>query len=172
GVKVQISRRCGSRVSTQLPLDLRKSLYVIPTPYLVSHGTWLSACSSTFMMRLISFGSLMAVLALGAGCGSSSTSPSGSASPQGPGIDFTININGDRGSASYAPSPLTMRVGQVVNWHNLDSIEHTATLEGMFDSGRIPAGSAHDNAVTMSRAGTFTYHCTIHPGMVGTIVVQ
>ena len=88
---------------------------------------------------MITFGSLMTVLALGAGCGSSSTSPSGSTSPQGPGIDFTININGDRGSSSYAPSPLTMRVGQVVNWHNLDSIEHTATLDGMFDSGRIPA---------------------------------
>jgi plastocyanin len=26
--------------------------------------------------------------------------------------------------------------------------------------------------VTMSAAGTFTYHCTIHPGMVGTITVQ
>jgi plastocyanin len=24
----------------------------------------------------------------------------------------------------------------------------------------------------MSAAGTFTYHCTIHPGMVGTITVQ
>ena len=65
-----------------------------------------------------------------------------------------------------------MRVGQVVNWHNLDSIDHTATLEGMFDSGKIPAFSAHVNAVTMSRAGTFTYHCTIHTGMVGTIIVQ
>jgi plastocyanin len=123
-------------------------------------------------MKLIA---MTGLLALGIGCGSSSTSPSGSAgstSPQGPGIDFTININGDRGGSSYAPSPLTMRVGQVVNWHNLDSIEHTATLEGMFDSGKIAAFSAHDNAVTMSRAGTFTYHCTIHPGMVGTIVVQ
>jgi plastocyanin len=127
------------------------------------------------MIRLIRLCSVTAILALGFGCGSSSTSPStppGSTSPQGPGIDFTININGDRGSASYSPSPLTMRVGQVVNWHNLDSIEHTATLDGMFDSGRIAAFSAHDNAVTMSKAGTFTYHCTIHPGMVGTIVVQ
>jgi plastocyanin len=107
------------------------------------------------------------------GCGSSSpTSPSTSTSPQGPGIDFTININGDKGGQSYAPSPLTMRVGQVVNWHNLDSIEHTATLDGMFDSGKIAAFSAHDNAVTMSKAGTFTYHCTIHAGMIGTIVVQ
>jgi plastocyanin len=24
----------------------------------------------------------------------------------------------------------------------------------------------------MSTAGTFTYHCTIHPGMVGTLTVQ
>ena len=116
--------------------------------------------------------SLVTTLALGSACGSTPVSPSGTNSPQGPGIDFTININGDRGSSSYAPSPLTMRAGQVVNWHNLDSIEHTATLEGTFDSGRIAAFSAHDNAVTMTRAGTFTYHCTIHPGMVGTIIVQ
>ena len=65
-----------------------------------------------------------------------------------------------------------MRVGQVVNWHNLDSIEHSATLDGVFDSGHIPAFSAHDNAVTMSKSGTFTYHCTIHAGMTGTIIVQ
>jgi plastocyanin len=121
---------------------------------------------------MFTLSSIAALLTLGVGCGSSSTSPSGSTSAQGPGIDFTININGDRGTSSYSPSPLTMRVGQVVNWHNLDSIEHTATLDGTFDSGKIAAFSAHDDAVTMSKAGTFTYHCTIHPGMVGTIVVQ
>lgn len=107
-------------------------------------------------------------------CGGSSTSPSsGSTSPQGPGINFTININGDRGSSSYAPSPQMMKVGQVVNWHNLDSIDHTVTFnDGTFDSGKIAAFSAHVNAQTMTRAGTVTYHCTIHPGMVGTIIVQ
>jgi plastocyanin len=119
--------------------------------------------------------SLVGLAALGSSCGSTSTSPSSpatSTSPQGPGIDFTININGDRGSSSYSPSPLTMRAGQVVNWHNLDSIEHSATLDGVFDSGHIPAFSAHDNAVTMAKTGTFTYHCTIHAGMTGTIIVQ
>jgi plastocyanin len=129
------------------------------------------------MTRILTLTSLVAVLALGSGCGQSTTPttptpPSTSTSPQGPGIDFTININGNLGSSSYSPSPLTMRVGQVVNWHNLDSIEHTATLDGVFDTGAIAPFSAHDNAVTMSRAGTFTYHCTIHPGMVGTIIVQ
>jgi plastocyanin len=113
-------------------------------------------------------------VALAVGCGGSSnpTTPSTPTSPQGPGIDFTININGNLGAQSYSPTPLNMRVGQVVNWHNLDSIEHTATLGGAFDTGNIPAFSAHDNSVTMSKAGTFNYHCTIHPGMVGTIIVQ
>ena len=126
------------------------------------------------MPRRLAIGSIAAALALSIACGSSSspTSPSTSTSAQGPGIDFTININGNLGSGSYSPTPLTMRVGQAVNWHNLDSITHTATLNGAFDSGSIPAFSAHDNAVTMSKAGTFTYHCTIHPGMIGTIVVQ
>jgi plastocyanin len=117
---------------------------------------------------------LVAILSAAA-CGSSSTSPSGSTgstSPQGPGINFTININGDRGSASYSPNPQTMSVGQVLNWHNLDSIEHTATLDGVLDTGKIAAFSAHDNAVTMTKAGTYTYHCTIHSGMMGTIIVQ
>ena len=107
-------------------------------------------------------------------CGSSSTSPSyGSTSAQGPGINFTININGDRGTSSYSPSPQMMAVGQVVNWHNLDSIDHTVTFDnGSFDSGDIAAFSAHVNAQTMTHTGTITYHCKNHPGMVGSIVVQ
>jgi plastocyanin len=125
------------------------------------------------IIRWLAFSSIVGVLALAVGCSSSSspTSPNPT-SPQGPGIDFTINIQGNKGNQSYAPSPLTMRAGQVVNWHNLDSIEHTATLDGVFNTGNIPAFSAHDVAVTMSSKGTFTYHCAIHPSMVGTIVVQ
>ena len=109
------------------------------------------------------------MLSLATACGSASTPTSPTTPNAGPGIDYTININGDRGNQSYTPSTLNMRVGQVVNWHNLDSIEHTATADGMFDSGKIAAFSAHDDAVTMNRAGTFTYHCTIHPSMVGSI---
>jgi plastocyanin len=130
-------------------------------------------CGAGTARRFLIVTSLCA-LVFAAACGGSSTSPSsGSTSPQGPGIDFTININGDRGASSYSPNPQMMRVGQVVNWHNLDSIDHTVTFDdGSFDSGTIPAGSAHVNAQTMTRAGTVNYHCTIHPGMKGSIVVQ
>lgn len=85
---------------------------------------------------------------------------------------MTIQIQGDRGIQSFAPSPTTMRVGQTVAWKNGDSTAHDATQDGSrFATGTINAG-ATSNPVTMSTAGTFTYHCTIHPGMIGTITVQ
>jgi plastocyanin len=112
--------------------------------------------------------SLLAVtLALaGAACGSSSPSaPTASA-------DVTISMLGDRGNQSYSPNPTTMRVGQTVAWKNTDSTAHDATQDaGRFTSTTVSAG-ATSAPLTMSTAGTFTYHCTIHPGMVGTLTVQ
>jgi len=100
------------------------------------------------------------------GCGSSSSSPSTTSA------DVTIQMVGDRTTQSYSPNPATMRVGQTVAWHNADSTAHTSTKDGGgFDTGNVNAG-ATSSPITMSAAGTFTYHCTLHPGMVGTITVQ
>lgn len=110
---------------------------------------------------------LAAALALaGAACGSSSPSaPTVSA-------DVIITMLGDRANQSYSPNPSTMRVGQTVAWKNSDTTAHDATQDASrFQTGTINAG-ATSAPVTMSTAGTFTYHCTIHPGMVGTLVVQ
>jgi plastocyanin len=102
----------------------------------------------------------------GAACGSSSpAAPTVSA-------DVTISMLGDRGNQSYSPNPTTMKVGQTVAWKNTDSTAHDATQDAArFQTGTVNAG-ATSAPVTMSAAGTFTYHCTIHPGMVGSIVVQ
>jgi plastocyanin len=113
---------------------------------------------------------LISVFAVGAAsCGSSSSSPT---TPGGSGSLMTVFIQGNLGAQSYSPSTMTVSAGQQINWKNNDNIVHTATLPGVFDTGNIPALSAHDNPVTFNTKGTFTYHCTIHPGMVGTIVVQ
>jgi plastocyanin len=78
----------------------------------------------------------------------------------------------DRAAQSFSPNPTTMRVGQTVAWKNADSIAHDATQDAArFTTGTLNAG-ATSNPVTMSTAGTFTYHCAIHPGMIGTITVQ
>ena len=95
------------------------------------------------------------------GCGDSNpNSPSS-------GSLVTVQIN----NSVYSPNPITMKVGQQVNWKNNDSITHTATLEGQFNNVISPM-SAQGAPVTMNAAGTFNYHCTIHPGMNGSIVVQ
>jgi plastocyanin len=72
---------------------------------------------------------------------------------------------------SFSPNPVTVKVGQTVNWLNRDNIAHTATAAGMFDTGSIPAGSAHDNGVTFNTPGTFNYTCTLHSGENASVVV-
>jgi plastocyanin len=72
----------------------------------------------------------------------------------------------------YSPNPLTVRAGQYVNWKNNDSILHSATFDnGAYESGDIPAFSAHDVAVAMTATGTVTFRCRMH-GERGSIVVQ
>jgi len=109
-------------------------------------------------------------LAVGA-CSSSPTTPStatGSGSGDGSsGNPITVFIT----NSTYSPNPLTVKVGQYVNFKNNDSIVHSATFDnGTYESGDIPAFSAHDVAVAMTTAGTFGFHCRLH-GEKGTIVV-
>jgi plastocyanin len=72
---------------------------------------------------------------------------------------------------AFGPADLTVSVGDTVTWSNQDSAAHTATADGgAFDTGNISAGSS--DSVTFSKAGTFAYHCSIHPSMSGTIRVS
>ena len=115
----------------------------------------------------ITLAGIAGLLALGAAaCGSSSPSAPTVAA------DVTISMVADRGNQSYAPNPTTMRVGQTVAWKNNDSTAHDATQDASrFQTGTVNAGGT-SAPLTMSTAGTFAYHCTLHPGMVGTLVVQ
>ena len=75
------------------------------------------------------------------------------------------------GSNSYAPNPANVQVGQQVRWHNADSVAHTATQNGGgFDTSLIPAG-ATSAPITITTAGSLSYHCSLHPSMTGTLNV-
>jgi plastocyanin len=74
-------------------------------------------------------------------------------------------------SMAFIPQTLTVPVNSTVKWKNLDGITHTVTSDNAsWDSGNIPAGSTFK--FTFTATGTFHYHCTIHPLMTGTIIVQ
>jgi plastocyanin len=62
-------------------------------------------------------------------------------------------------------------VGTTVTWTNADAVSHTSTSDASgWNSGTIPPGGRFSFA--FQSAGTFAYRCTIHPGMVGTVVVR
>lgn len=83
---------------------------------------------------------------------------------------MVVNIVGDNGGRSFNPGSISVPMGTVITWINQDAQGHTVTMPGVFDSGPIPPNGGRWSWVA-SAAGTFTYHCLIHPGMNGTIVV-
>ena len=80
------------------------------------------------------------------------------------------------GSFAFSPATLTVKVGTTVTWTNMTQAPHTVTSDDgkTFDSGSSnpisPSGGTF--SFTFSKAGTFAYHCQIHPFMKATIIVQ
>src|SRR3954471_2307137 len=71
---------------------------------------------------------------------------------------------------AFQPASLEVPAGTTVTWTNSGAATHTVTADnGAFDSGRLASGATFSQ--TFDTAGTFTYHCEIHPQMTGTIVV-
>jgi plastocyanin len=74
------------------------------------------------------------------------------------------------GDFFFSPASVTVAVGDTVTWHNTGQAPHTATADdGSFDTGTINAGGSGSHR--FSTAGTFSYICTIHPNMKGTVRV-
>jgi plastocyanin len=72
---------------------------------------------------------------------------------------------------AFSPATLTVKVGDKVTWTNQDSVGHSSTADdNSFDTGVIAQGQSGTN--TFAKAGTYTYHCSVHPNMKATIIVQ
>jgi plastocyanin len=79
------------------------------------------------------------------------------------------------GSFAFSPATLTVKVGTKVTWTNMTQAGHTVTSDDSksFDSGisNPIAASGGTYSFTFTKAGTFPYHCQIHPFMKATITV-
>lgn len=72
---------------------------------------------------------------------------------------------------SFSQSSLTVKVGSTVTWVNEDRVTHSITSDtGVFQSDNLPAGGSF--SYTFNQMGTFPYHCSPHPFMKGSIIVQ
>ena len=86
-------------------------------------------------------------------------------------------------TTAFNPNPKQLSLGGgagvSVRWVNTDgggtyggtSVAHqiTSDNDAFTQSARLNSGATY--SVTFTAAGTYTYHCAIHPNMVGTIVV-
>lgn len=75
---------------------------------------------------------------------------------------------------SYSPASVTIEAGQTVQWKFDDNglphdVSGDGELEGVLQSELLTEGTYE---YTFDDPGTYTYHCTPHPMMVGTVIVQ
>ena len=88
------------------------------------------------------------------------------------GAGTAANITIISTTQGFSPSTYNAKVGQNVTWVNHDSIDHTVTSTNTtvyFDSKALAPGAPFRFKFT--QVGTYTYYCSIHPEMVGKIVV-
>jgi plastocyanin len=114
------------------------------------------------------------VVALGLGswaCGGGGYSSGNSGNPNTPtpstpGV-VTINVVAVNGAQSFSPNPAALPAGQMVVWHNVDSIIHRVVLnDRSVDTGDLAPGASSE---PMAISGGAEYHCSIHPVMVGSV---
>ncbi|MGH8915918.1 MAG: cupredoxin domain-containing protein [Acidimicrobiia bacterium] len=73
---------------------------------------------------------------------------------------------------AFSPETLTIAVGTTVTWVNNDAgLAHTSTsTDDVWTSGTLNEGD--EFSVPFDEPGTFTYFCTVHPTMTGSIIVE
>ena len=107
-------------------------------------------------------------------------------------IDISVGAGASASAACvttnncFSPNPTYVSPGTTVTWKNTDTVSHTVTSGhvsddnsgSLFDSGLIhPTPStisslgASTFSFTFTNAGTYNYFCTVHPWMIGQVIV-
>ena len=81
----------------------------------------------------------------------------------------------DLGANAFGDEAVVIFKGERMRWRNVDGVEHnvvadTQSLPEFVTTGPLSPGG--ERSFIMNTVGTTTIHCTIHPQMTGTLVVQ
>jgi plastocyanin len=79
------------------------------------------------------------------------------------------------GGNAFGDEPVVIHPGEQMRWRNLDTVEHDVvadmpSLPEFRTTGTLAPGG--ERSFVMNTTGTTTIHCTIHPQMVGTLIVR
>jgi plastocyanin len=104
--------------------------------------------------------------------GTSPTTPP--ASKGGPCSDSTdpTTVSANVVGNAWTPADVTAKVGDVITWTNGDTVPHKVALDdGSCQMSANIAGGGTASLV-FSVAGTYPFHCSVHPSMKGTITIS
>jgi plastocyanin len=72
----------------------------------------------------------------------------------------------------FSPTASTIKVGQVIEWDNTGQVAHNVTFDDDPDITSDTMNGGDTYQVKFTKAGTYQFHCTFHPGMEGSVTVQ
>jgi plastocyanin len=82
-------------------------------------------------------------------------------------VQASVSISG----LAFRPGLVSVTPGSTVTWTNNDSFPHDVVAsDSSFQSSTLSRGDSYTAA--FGSAGTFSYFCSIHPFMTGTVVVN
>ena len=82
--------------------------------------------------------------------------------------DVTASVE----SSTWMPANVAAGVGDVITWTNGDSVPHGVELDDDSCGMSSAIGGGQSKSLVFSVAGTFPFHCSIHPSMKGTITIS
>lgn len=135
---------------------------------------WLSLVALAMLVLLSACGGTTSANGNNSGNG---TTPVATNTPAGSGSGTTVMIMTDSSNPfAFSPTTLTIKAGTTVVWKNVTSVAHTVTSDDgkSFDSGSSNPITPQSGTYSFKFAtpGTYAYHCTFHPFMKATIIVQ
>ena len=120
------------------------------------------------MNKITSSLAVAAFLLLAFGCSNSSHSRPAASQEKSSSGKYEVKID----NFSFTPTTLTVPAGTTVTWTNNDDVPHTIkSSEGTTLKSPV-LDTDQKFSYTFTKAGTYSYFCSIHPKMTGKVVVQ
>jgi plastocyanin len=137
--------------------------------------------SMIFVLLAVSFAGISPSEAVAQGANATNaTNATGASAGGGTTVIMPLGSSAATSGEGYEPDPITVSPGASVAWDNQDNALHTATSgnpdtatpDGKFDTGLVGANQQSKPVTMPTEPGEYTYFCTLHPFLVGTVTVQ
>ena len=117
------------------------------------------------MRKLLSLTPVLALFACGGGGGSDNqiTNP-----PPPPVVTTSVTLQ----NLAFSPKAIKVSPSATVSFTNSDGIVHNVTFSSTAVTSVANFSTGTKTVAMPATAGTYAYHCTIHAGMTGSVLVQ